>query len=30
MKQIHFGGYKLCNQVGKGKGTQNQYYSSYS
>jgi hypothetical protein len=23
-KQIHFGSYKLCNQVGIGKTTQNQ------
>jgi len=28
-KQIYFGSYKLCNQVGRGKATQNQYYSNY-
>jgi hypothetical protein len=28
-KQIHFGSYRLNNQVGRGKGIQNQYCSSY-
>jgi hypothetical protein len=30
MKQIYFGNYILCNQMGRGKGTQNQHYSSYN
>jgi hypothetical protein len=29
-KQIHFGSHILCNQVGKGKDTQNQYYNNYN
>jgi hypothetical protein len=29
-KQIYFGKYKLCNQVGKSEGIQNQYCNSYS
>jgi hypothetical protein len=29
-KQIHFNSYRLCNQVGRGKGIQNQYYNSYN
>jgi hypothetical protein len=30
MKQIYFDSYRLYNQVGRGKGAQNQYYSSYN
>ncbi len=30
MKQIHFGSYKLCNQVSRGEGIWNQYYSIYN
>ncbi len=29
-KQIYFGSYRLCDQVGRGKGTQNQYCTSYN
>jgi hypothetical protein len=30
MKQIYCSSYRLCNQVGRGKGTQNQYCNSYN
>ncbi len=30
MKEIHFSSYKICNQVGRNKGTHNQYYSSHN
>jgi len=28
-KQIHFGSYGLCNQMGKSKSTYNEYCSNY-